>query len=98
MKYPSELFSDLQSRISDLLKNLPNMEVERNVKALLVQGLSKLDLVTYEEFQTQSQVLNRTRTHLEQLEKRVVDLERKLTSTKIDDTVSSDDNELKELG
>ncbi|AOK31140.1 phosphoheptose isomerase [Burkholderia singularis] len=79
MKQPSDVFNDLQSRIGDLLKNSPVKDVERNVKAVLSQGFSKLDLVTREEFDTQSQVLARTRARLEELEKRVAELERKLT-------------------
>ena len=78
MKQPSDVFNDLQSRVSDLLKNSPAKDVERNVKAMLTQGFSKLDLVTREEFDTQTQVLARTRARLEELERRVVDLERKL--------------------
>lgn len=79
MKQPSDVFNDLQSRVSDLLKNSPAKDVERNMKAMLTQGFSKLDLVTREEFDTQTQVLARTRARLEELERRVADLERKLT-------------------
>ncbi|MBN3793244.1 phosphoheptose isomerase [Burkholderia sp. Bp8963] len=80
MKQPSDVFNDLQSRVSDLLKNSPAKDVERNVKAMLSQGFSKLDLVTREEFDTQAQVLARTRVRLEELEKRVAELEQKLAS------------------
>lgn len=38
---------------------------------------AKLDLVTREEFEVQTQVLQRTREKLEALEKRVADLESK---------------------
>ncbi|CAB3763006.1 hypothetical protein GQ57_27835 [Burkholderia sp. MSh2] len=80
MKQPSDVFNDLQSRVSDLLKNSPARDVERNVKAMLSQGFSKLDLVTREEFDTQAQVLARTRVRLEELEKRVAELEQKLSA------------------
>ncbi|CAJ4284437.1 membrane fusogenic activity family protein [Burkholderia pseudomallei] len=78
MKQPSDVFNDLQARIGDLLKDSPAKDVERNVKAMLTQGFSKLDLVTREEFDTQAQVLARTRARLEELEKRVAELEQKL--------------------
>jgi len=81
MKQPSDVFNDLQSRVSDLLKNSPAKDVERNVKAMLSQGFSKLDLVTREEFDTQAQVLARTRVRLEELEKRVAELEQKLAAS-----------------
>ncbi|MBR8237248.1 accessory factor UbiK family protein [Burkholderia sp. AU42008] len=80
MKQPSDVFNDLQSRVSDLLKNSPAKDVERNVKAMLSQGFSKLDLVTREEFDTQAQVLARTRVRLDELEKRVAELEQKLAA------------------
>ena len=80
MKQPSDVFNDLQSRVSDLLKNSPAKDVERNVKAMLSQGFSKLDLVTREDFDTQAQVLARTRVRLEALEKRVAELEQKLAA------------------
>ncbi|KWU26994.1 accessory factor UbiK family protein [Burkholderia sp. MS389] len=80
MKQPSDVFNDLQSRVSDLLKNSPAKDVERNVKAMLSQGFSKLDLVTREEFDTQAQVLARTRVRLEELEKRVAELEQRLAA------------------
>jgi len=43
----------------------------------MTQGFAKLDLVTREEFDVQSQVLARTRARLEELEMRVADLERR---------------------
>jgi BMFP domain-containing protein YqiC len=81
MKQPNDVFNDLQARVSDLLKNSPAKDVERNVKAMLSQGFSKLDLVTREEFDTQTQVLVRTRARLEELERRVAELEQKLPVT-----------------
>jgi ubiquinone biosynthesis accessory factor UbiK len=81
MKQPNDVFNDFQARVSDLFKNSPAKDVERNVKAMLSQGFSKLDLVTREEFDTQTQVLVRTRARLEELERRVAELEQKLPLT-----------------
>ncbi|WP_321794235.1 accessory factor UbiK family protein [Caballeronia sp. J97] len=78
MKQPNDVFNDLQQKMSDLFKNSPAKDVERNMKAMLSQGFSKLDLVTREEFDTQTQVLMRTRARLEELEKRVAQLEQRL--------------------
>lgn len=50
-------------------------DVHANFKDILAQGLRRLDLVTREEFDVQSQVLARTRERLEALEKRLADLE-----------------------
>ncbi|MFM0519356.1 accessory factor UbiK family protein [Caballeronia jiangsuensis] len=78
MKQPNDVFNDLQQKMSDLFKNSPAKDVEKNMKAMLSQGFSKLDLVTREEFDTQTQVLVRTRARLEELEKRVAQLEQRL--------------------
>jgi BMFP domain-containing protein YqiC len=79
MKQPNDVFNDFQQKMSELLKNSPAKDVERNMKAMLAQGFSKLDLVTREEFDTQTQVLVRTRARLEELEKRVAQLEQRLS-------------------
>ncbi len=76
----NNLFTDLQSKINEALENSPAKDLEKNVKALMSQGFAKLDLVTREEFDIQSQVLAKTREKLEALEKRVTDLEAKLKS------------------
>ena len=53
-------------------------DVEKNVHALLQSGLSKLDLVSREEFEVQKAVLAKTRARLEELEKRVAELEQRI--------------------
>ncbi|MDR5749416.1 MULTISPECIES: accessory factor UbiK family protein [unclassified Caballeronia] len=80
MKQPNDVFNDFQQKMSELLKNSPAKDLERNMKAMLSQGFSKLDLVTREEFDTQTQVLVRTRARLEELEARVAQLEQRLTA------------------
>ncbi|WP_250511997.1 accessory factor UbiK family protein [Caballeronia sp. INDeC2] len=80
MKQPNDVFNDLQQKMSELFKNSPAKDVEKNMKAMLSQGFSKLDLVTREEFDTQTQVLVRTRARLEELEKRVAQLEQRLAA------------------
>ena len=50
-------------------------DVETNFRAVLRSSLGKLDLVTREEFDTQLKVLERTRSKLEALEKKVTELE-----------------------
>ncbi len=53
-------------------------DIDRNLRAGLEAGLSRLDLVTREEFDVQSAVLARTRAKLEHLEAQVAELERML--------------------
>lgn len=71
-------FSDMQAKINQALENSPAKDIEKNMKAMLSQGFSKLDLVTREEFDVQMQVLAATRTKLEALEARVLELEAQL--------------------
>jgi len=49
-------------------------DVEKNIKTALSGMFSKLDLVTREEFDVQTQVLQRTREKLEALEQQVAEL------------------------
>ncbi|WP_129641308.1 ubiquinone biosynthesis accessory factor UbiK [Peristeroidobacter agariperforans] len=52
-------------------------DLEENFKAVLQAGLSKLDLVSRQEFDVQAGVLRRTREKLEALEARLAELEKK---------------------
>jgi BMFP domain-containing protein YqiC len=72
--------SELQTKISEVLQQSPAKDIEKNMKAMLNQGFSKLYLLTREEFDIQSEVLQRTRARLEALEARVAELESRLKS------------------
>jgi BMFP domain-containing protein YqiC len=50
-------------------------DLEANFRSVLRSSLGKLDLVTREEFDTQLKVLERTRSKLEALERKVEELE-----------------------
>jgi BMFP domain-containing protein YqiC len=50
-------------------------DVEKNIRAAMSATFAKLDLVTREEFDIQTQVLHRTREKLEALAQRVAELE-----------------------
>jgi BMFP domain-containing protein YqiC len=71
----ANFFNDLQEKIGQVLENSPAKDIEKNMKAMLTQGFSRLDLVTREEFDIQSQVLAKTRAKLDALEARVAELE-----------------------
>ena len=55
-------------------------DVERNFKSLLQSGIERMDLVSREEFDLQTAVLERTREKLEKLEARLAELEESLDS------------------
>ncbi len=73
---------DLAKQIADAVppgvKNMAE-EAEGRVKTVLQSQLSKLDLVTREEVDIQSQVLIRTREKLDAMESRIAELEAKLS-------------------
>ena len=52
-------------------------DLENNFRSVLRASLSKLDLVTREEFEVQEAVLARTRDKLEALENRLEEVEKK---------------------
>ena len=52
-------------------------DLENNFRSVLRASLSKLDLVTREEFEVQEAVLARTREKLEALENRLEEFEKK---------------------
>jgi BMFP domain-containing protein YqiC len=76
----NNIFNDMQAKINEVLESSPAKDLEKNVKAMMAQGFSKLDLVTREEFDIQNQVLAKTREKLEALEQRVAALEAKQNS------------------
>ena len=76
----NNFFNDLQNKINQALEKSPAKDIEKNVKAMLSQGFAKMDLVTREEFEVQTQVLAKTRAKLEELEARVTELETQLKS------------------
>jgi BMFP domain-containing protein YqiC len=72
---------DLARRLSGLVP--PGLregreELQENFKSVLQSGLSRLDLVTREEFDVQRAVLLRTREKLEALQRQVEQLEAQL--------------------
>lgn len=71
-----KILEEFSAKMSALLANSPARDIEKNAKAVLSGVFSKLDLVTREEFDIQSQVLARTREKLKALEARVNALEK----------------------
>ncbi len=70
-----KMFEDFTQRVSSLIANSPAAEVEKNMRAMMSSFFSKLNLVTREEFDTQANVLARTRQLVEQLSARLDELE-----------------------
>lgn len=72
-------FDDLAKKITGLLPgNVQQIQqdLESNIKALLQSSLSKMNLVSREEFDVQSALLARTREKLDQLEKQLDEIDK----------------------
>ena len=76
--FDQKILDDISSKMSALLANSPAKDIEKNAKAMLGSVLGRLDIVTRDEFDVQTQVLGRTREILVALEARVDALEKKL--------------------
>jgi BMFP domain-containing protein YqiC len=70
-----ELARKLADSVPDSVRAIKS-DLESNFRSVLRGGLSKLDLVTREEFEVQEAVLARTREKLEALERRLQELEK----------------------
>ena len=81
--FDPKAIDDIASRLAGAVppgfNNLKD-DLEKNFHAILQTVLGKLDLVTREEFEVQKMVLAKTRSKLEELEKRVADMEPQVLS------------------
>lgn len=77
MQKMQTIANDMQNKVGDAIRQSPAKDMEKNVRNLMTQGFQKLDLVTREEFDLQTQVLAKTRAKLEELEAKVSALENK---------------------
>jgi BMFP domain-containing protein YqiC len=70
-----KMLDDISRKIKEVIDRSPAKDLEKNVRAMLQSGFSRLDLVTREEFDVQQEVLLRTREKLNALEARITELE-----------------------
>ncbi len=68
---------DMTHKLGDILRQSPAKDIENNLKAGVTAMLTKLDMVSREEFDIQTEVLARTRENLALLEARLSELEKK---------------------
>ena len=76
-----QFIDDLANRLANVVppgvKSLQD-DLERNFRGLLQSGFAKLDLVTREEFDVQTRVLERTRQKLTALEQELQSLQQQV--------------------
>lgn len=71
----SNKINEISNKIREIVDSSPLADVEKNLNALLKSMLTKMELVTREEFEVQAEVLRNTRQKLELLETRLAELE-----------------------
>ena len=75
MQFPSEKIKELSIKIRQLVESSPVSELESNLHALFQGALTKMELVSREEFDIQSALLARTQQKLRSLEEKIQALE-----------------------
>jgi len=76
-RFPDPSFiNEIAGKLGEVLKQSPAGDIEKNLRAGVTSMLGKLDMVTREEFDVQTEVLARTREKLAQLEARLAELEK----------------------
>ena len=71
----NEKLKEMSNKIREIVKDSPLPDLEKNIDALLKGMFTKMELVTREEFDVQTEVLKRTRKKLEELEKKLSEIE-----------------------
>ncbi|CAM8334859.1 Ubiquinone biosynthesis accessory factor UbiK [Candidatus Methylopumilus planktonicus] len=71
----NEKLNEISNKIREIVKDSPLPDIEKNIDALLKGMFTKMELVTREEFDVQTEVLKRTRQKLEELEKKLFEIE-----------------------
>ena len=65
----TKFFEEMSSKLNEAVANSPAKDFEKNARALLAQGFSKLDLVTREEYEVLEQRVIKLEARLSTLEK-----------------------------
>lgn len=72
----SKLLENLSAQISATLAATPLVDIEKNLRAMLMASFARLDLVTREDFEVQKELLARAQARLLALEAKIAELER----------------------
>lgn len=73
-----KILDELQSKLGQIMESSPAKDIERNVRAILTQAVSRLELVTTEEYEVQRLTIVQLQNRVNMLEKRLSDLENRI--------------------
>ncbi|HOY86395.1 MAG TPA: accessory factor UbiK family protein [Methylotenera sp.] len=71
----SDKLNELSLKIKEIISSSPLGDAEKKIHALVKGALTKMELVTREEFDVQAEVLRSTKEKLSQLEAKLAELE-----------------------
>lgn len=74
----AEKINEISSKINELIKSSPIADIEKNIYALIQGAFTKMELVSREEFDIQTEVLRKTREQLTKMEAKLTELETQL--------------------
>lgn len=66
---------ELSNKIKELIKISPAGDLDRNIHALIQGALTKMELISREEYDVQTEVLKHTREKLDALEEKLRTIE-----------------------
>ena len=64
----TKFFEEMSSKLNEAVANSPAKDFEKNARALLAQGFSKLDLVSREEYEVLAQRLDKLEARIATME------------------------------
>ena len=76
--FNSAKIEELSNKIKEMAASSPLADMDKNIHALIKGALTKMELVTREEFDVQTEVLRHAREQLAALEAKLEALEQKL--------------------
>ena len=80
--FKEKIFEELSEKWAKIFESSPVKDWEKNLKAMMASLFERMDLVSREEFDVQTELLARTREKLAQLEEQVKMLEKSLNNKK----------------
>ncbi|MDG1096713.1 MAG: accessory factor UbiK family protein [Methylophilaceae bacterium] len=76
----SQVLNNLSIKIKEIVKSSPLEDMDKNIHALIQGAFTKMELVSREEFDVQTEVLRSTREKLKLCEEKLAELESLLKS------------------
>lgn len=76
----TEKIHSLSNKIKEIVDSTPINDANKNMHALLKSALTKMELVTREEFDIQTEVLKKAQSKITELEQNIQQLEKQLKS------------------